>query len=144
MKNFKFYFLKALGLDEIPAITVEANIRLGKPFFICKNFFGDAEVMPVPEERCKQFARVMGERMRHSGGTMVWYDGMDFLLVNWENWSMVYSALAPRAEEKVTWGVVEHRPRRTEAERMFEDGKKRRADLPKLMRADQIMVLLQA
>lgn len=144
MKNFKFYFLKALGLDEIPAITVEANIRLGKPFFICKNTFGEVEIMTQPEERSKLFTEIMGARLKYSCGTMVWYDGRDFVLVNWENWSMVFSALRPKREEKVTWGIVDHRPRRTEAERIFEDGKKRRADLPKLMRADQIMVLLQA
>lgn len=144
MKNFKFFFLKALGLDEIPAVTVEANIRLGKPFFICKNTFGEVEIMAQPEERNKLFAEIMGARLRYSSGTMVWYDGHDFVLVNWENWSMVFSALRPRREEKVTWGIVERKPRRTDAERVFEDGRKKRADLPRLMRADQIMVLLQA
>ena len=144
MKNLKFYFLKALGLDEIPAIAVEANIRLGKPFFICKNTFGEVEIMTQPEERSKLFAEVMGARMRYSSGKMVWYDGRDFVLVNWENWSMVFSALRPRREEKVTWGIVERKPRSTEAQRIFEAGRKKRADLPRLMRADQILVLLQA
>lgn len=144
MKNFKYFFLKALGLDEIPAVTVEANIRLGKPFFICKNTFGEVEIMTQPEERSKLFAELMGARLRYSSGSMVWYDGHNFVLVNWQNWRAVFAMLCPKREEKVTWGVVERGPRRTEAERIFEDGRKKRADLPKLMRADQIMVLLQA
>ena len=137
-------FMKTLGWNDIPNIVVEANMRLGNPFFVCKNYFGESEIMPVPEQRSETFARIMGNRMRYSGGWMVLFDGEEFELVGWENWSEVYAELSPKTEEKVTWGIVDRRPRRTEAERIFEDGKKRRADLPKLMRADQIMVLLQA
>lgn len=144
MKTFKFYFLKALGYDEIPGVAVEANLRLHKPFFICYDYSREVDIMPCPEERSKLFAEIMGARLRYSEGKMVWYDGHDFVLVNWQNWRAVFAMLCPKREEKVTWGVVERGPRRTEAERIFEDGKKKRAELPKLMRADQIMVLLQA
>ena len=68
-------FLNALGYDDIPSVVVEANKRLGKPFFVCKNYFGEGEIMPVPEQRSETFARIMGDRLRYSGGWMAFFDG---------------------------------------------------------------------
>lgn len=144
MKNtMKYQFLRALGY-ECPDISVDAYMRSRKPFFVCRDVFGDTDIMQQPKERNRMFAEIMGQRLKYSNGKMVWYNGHDFVLVTWDNWKQIWNMLAPVERVPVTWGICVRGPRMTEAERMFEDARPKRSDLPKLLKADQILVLMKA
>lgn len=143
MRNtMKYQFLGALGY-ECPDMCVEAYLRDRKPFFVCRDVFGDTDIMQQPAEKNRMFAEIIGQRMKYSGGRMVWYDGHDFMLVTWDNWKQVWNMLVPVQRVQVTWAIPVRGRRKTDAERIFEDAKPRRSDLPKLLRADQILVLLK-
>jgi hypothetical protein len=144
MKNtMKYPFMRALGL-ECPDMCVEAYLRDKRPFFICRDVFGDTDIMQQPRKRNRMFAEIIGTRLKYSNGHMIWYDGHDFVLVTWDNWKQVWNMLVPIHREPVTWAIPAYGARKSEAERIFEDARPKRSDLPKLLRADQILVLLKS